>query len=255
MAKPVISSEVNAASFDATRDDVFNRIASRYDQLSDLFSFCIHRLWKRRMAHRIFALPWERMLDVAAGTGDIALRVAKKLGAEKQRNCIVSDICPAMLDIARRRAGRLANALEFQTLDAHCLTTIETASIDLYSMSLGMKICDRKLALAEAWRVLRPGGTFICLEASEIPIRFLHSAYLTYMRLCMPVVGWAATGGDTSAYDYLLKGVREFPGADGFADEIAAQGFIEVAYERLSPGIVAIHFARKPRAVPPMIRE
>jgi len=236
VAKPVISSEVNAASFDATRDDVFNRIASRYDQLSDLFSFCIQ-------------------LDVAAGTGDIALRVAKKLGAEKQRNCIVSDICPAMLDIARRRAGRLANALEFQTLDAHCLTTIETASIDLYSMSLGMKICDRKLALAEAWRVLRPGGTFICLEASEIPIRFLHSAYLTYMRLCMPVVGWAATGGDTSAYDYLLKGVREFPGADGFADEIAAQGFIEVAYERLSPGIVAIHFARKPRAVPPMIRE
>ena len=66
MDKSVISSEVNAASFDATRDDVFNRIASRYDLLSDLFSLCIHRLWKRRMAHRIFALPWERMLDVAA---------------------------------------------------------------------------------------------------------------------------------------------------------------------------------------------
>ena len=99
MDKPVISSEVNAASFDATRDDIFNRIASRYDLLSDLFSLCIHRLWKRRMAHRIFALPWERMLDVAAGTGDIALRVAKKLGTEKQRSCIVSDICPAMLAI------------------------------------------------------------------------------------------------------------------------------------------------------------
>jgi demethylmenaquinone methyltransferase / 2-methoxy-6-polyprenyl-1,4-benzoquinol methylase len=151
-----------------------------------------------------------------------------------------------MLDIAKRRATRLASAVQFQTLDAHRLTTIETASIDLYSMSLGMKICDRKLALAEAWRVLRPGGTFICLEASEIPVRFLHRAYLTYMKLCMPVVGWAATGGDTSAYDYLLKGVCGFPGAQKFADEITAQGFVEVTYERLSLGIVAIHFARKP---------
>jgi ubiquinone/menaquinone biosynthesis methyltransferase len=186
------------------------------------------------------------MLDVAAGTGDIALRVVGNLDAEGGRTCIVSDICPAMLDIAGRRAGRLPNAVQFQTLDAHRLTTIETATIDLYSVSLGMKICDRKLALSEAWRVLRPGGTFICLEASEIPVRFLHRAYLTYMRLCMPVVGWAATGGDTSAYDYLLKGVCRFPGAQKFADEIAAQGFVEVTYERLSLGIVAIHSARKP---------
>lgn len=241
--------EANAASFDAARDDVFNRIASRYDLLCDLFSLCIHRLWKRRMAGRILALRWERMLDVAAGTGDIVLRVVGNLDAKGGRTCIVSDICPAMLDIARRRATRLAKPVEFQTLDAHRLTTIETASIDLYSMSLGMKICDRKLVLAEAWRVLRSGGIFICLEASEIPVRFLHRMYLTYMRLCMPVVGWAATGGDTSAYDYLLKGVCEFPGAQKFADEIAAQGFVEVHYERLSLGIVAIHSARKPKAI------
>jgi demethylmenaquinone methyltransferase / 2-methoxy-6-polyprenyl-1,4-benzoquinol methylase len=245
VAEPA-STEVNAASFDASRDDVFNRIASRYDRLCDLFSLFIHRLWKSRMARRILALPWQRMLDVASGTGDIALRVVEKLDAEWGRTCIVSDICPTMLDIARRRASRLANAVQFQTLDAHGLTTIETASVDLYSISLGMKICDRKLALAEAWRVLRPGGTFICLEASEIPVRFLHRAYLTYMRLCMPVVGWAATGGDTSAYDYLLKGICGFPGAQKFADEIAAQGFAEVTYERLSLGIVAIHSARKP---------
>jgi len=239
-------SDSNAACFNVARDDVFSRIASRYDRLCDLFSFCIHRLWKSRMARRILALPWERMLDVAAGTGDIALRVVRNLGAERKRFCIVSDICPAMLDIARRRAGRLANTVEFQTLDAHQLTAIGTASIDLYSMSLGMKICDRKQALAEAWRVLRPGGTFICLEASEIPVRFLHCAYLTYMRLCMPVLGWLATGGDSSAYDYLLKGVCQFPSAQQFANEITAQGFIDVTYERLTLGIVAIHLARKP---------
>jgi ubiquinone/menaquinone biosynthesis methyltransferase len=248
VAEPAFPAEVNAASFDASRDDVFNRIASRYDLLCDLFSLFIHRSWKSRMARRILSLPWRSMLDVASGTGDIALRVVGNFDAERDRTCIVSDICPAMLDIARRRAARLANAVQFQTLDAHRLATIETASIDLYSISLGMKICDRKLALAEAWRVLRPGGTFICLEASEIPVRLLHRAYLGYMKLCMPVVGWAATGGDSSAYGYLLKGVCGFPGAQAFADEITAQGFVDVKFERLSLGIVAIHSARKPDA-------
>ena len=109
-----------------------------------------------------------------------------------------------------------------------------------------MKICDRKQVLAEAWRVLRPGGTFICLEASEIPVRFIHRAYLAYMGLAMPIVGWAATGGDASAYQYLLKGVCGFPGAPELAEEIATQGFADVTYERLSFGIVAIHIARKP---------
>jgi len=247
MADPAVPTEVNAASFDAVHDDVFSRIAARYDFLCDLFSLCIHRRWKTRMARRILAAPWKQMLDVAAGTGHIALRVVRQLDAEDGRACIVSDICPAMLDVAKQRAGQLAEAVDFRILDAHRLTTIESASIDLYSISLGMKICDRSQALAAAWRVLRPGGMFICLEASEIPVQFIHRAYLAYMRLCMPIVGWAATGGDASAYEYLLKGVRGFPGAREFADEIAALGFVDVTYERLSLGIVAIHVARKPQ--------
>jgi demethylmenaquinone methyltransferase/2-methoxy-6-polyprenyl-1,4-benzoquinol methylase len=246
VSDPAVSTEANSASFEVARDDVFSRIASRYDLLCDLFSLRLHRLWKSRMARRILALSWERMLDVAAGTGDIALRVVRNLDPGGGRTCIVSDICPAMLDIARRRAGPAANVAEFRTLDAHRLAAIETGSIDLYAMSLAMKICDRKQALAEAWRVLRPGGTFICLEASEIPLWPVHRAYLTYMRLCMPIIGWAATGGDTSAYEYLLKGVCKFPGAQKFADEVAAQGFSDVTFERLSLGIVAIHVASKP---------
>ncbi len=239
--------DANAASFNSIGDDVFSRIASRYDVLCDLFSLGIHRTWKRRMARRIAAERWESMLDVAAGTGDIALRVVQYLGGTAGRNCVVSDICPAMLDIATRRAGDLAGDMQFRVFDAHQLTEVESESIDLYSMSLGMKICNRKRALVEAWRVLKPGGTFICLEASEIPIRLIHRLYLTYMSLCMPLVGWVATGGDASAYHYLLSGVRGFPGAQVFAEEIGALGFTDVAYERLSFGIVAIHVARKPQ--------
>jgi ubiquinone/menaquinone biosynthesis methyltransferase len=236
----------NAASFDVVRDDVFTRIASRYDLLCDLFSLGIHRTWKRRMAQRIAAERWDSMLDVAAGTGDIALRVAQALGDMAGRRCVVSDICPAMLDVARRRAGALAGAVQFEVFDAHRLSEVASDSVDLYSISLGMKICDRSRVLAEAWRVLKPGGTFICLEASEIPVRFIHRLYLAYMSWCMPIVGWVATGGDASAYHYLLSGVRGFPGAPKFAREIAALGFAEISWERLSFGIVAIHVARKP---------
>ena len=176
----------------------------------------------------------------------IALRVVRNLDGAAARSCVVSDICPAMLDIAKRRAGPLAGGMQFRVFDAHRLTEVADESVDLYSMSLGMKICDRGRALAEAWRVLKPGGTFICLEASEIPLRFIHKLYLAYMRLCMPVVGYVATGGDASAYHYLLSGVRGFPGAVELAREIEALGFTDVGYERLSFGIVAIHVARKP---------
>jgi demethylmenaquinone methyltransferase/2-methoxy-6-polyprenyl-1,4-benzoquinol methylase len=240
--------DANAASFDSVQDDVFSRIASRYDVLCDLFSLGLHRTWKSAMARRIAAERWENMLDVAAGTGDIALRVVRNLGDASGRNCVVSDLCPAMLEIAERRAGALAPVMQFKVYDAHRLSEVGSESIDLYSMSLGMKICDRARALEEAWRVLKPGGTFICLEASEIPVRFIHRLYLAYMSLCMPLVGYVATGGDASAYHYLLSGVRGFPGAEQFAGDIRAQGFADVVFERLSFGIVAIHVARKPAA-------
>jgi demethylmenaquinone methyltransferase/2-methoxy-6-polyprenyl-1,4-benzoquinol methylase len=238
---------VNAASFDATHDDVFSRIAARYDILCDLFSLGIHRRWKRRVAQRILAAPWQTMLDVAAGTGHISLRVIRGLDPAQDRTCVVSDICPQMLAIAQRRAGTPTPAVEFRTLDAHHLASVPSESVDLYSISLGLKICDRHQVLREAWRVLRPGGTFISLEASEIPVAAVQRAYLAYMSVCMPIVGWAATGGDASAYHYLLKGVRGFPGAEDFAREVATQGFVDIVFERMSFGIVAIHVARKPR--------
>src|SRR5262245_39686288 len=107
------SSSTNAAAFAAARDDVFARIAGRYDVLCDVFSLFIHRAWKRGMAQRVLALPWSDMLDAAAGTGDIALRVAQGTVPADGRRIVVSDICQPMLAIAERRAGARARTLQF----------------------------------------------------------------------------------------------------------------------------------------------
>ena len=234
---------MNAARFAWQDDDVFGRIAARYDVLCDVFSAGLHRLWKRRVARRIASEPWSTLLDGATGTGDIILRV---LAGAPSGTIIATDISPAMLAIARRRLADHADAVRIERSDAEAMDTIADASVDAYSLSLALKICDRRRALAEALRVLRPGGRLFVLEASTIPWPLLHRAYLAYMAVCMPVLGWLATGGDASAYRYLLKGIREFPGAEALALEIADAGFAEVAFERLSLGIVAIHTARKP---------
>ena len=236
----------NAAEFDVRSDDVFNRIADRYDMLCDLFSLGIHRLWKRRMAELIASEPWHDMLDAATGTGDVVLQLAGRSTDLSGRHIVASDICDRMLSVARRRASARAVAVEFRQLDAHAMPSMPDASVDLYSMSFALKICDREKVVAEAWRVLRPGGRLITLEASQIVYPWLHRLYLGYMRLCMPVIGWLATGGDASAYRYLLKGVCEFPGAEALARELERAGYRDVAFERITLGIVAIHSARKP---------
>lgn len=239
------SAHQNAAEFAWQSDDVFGRIASRYDTLCDVFSFGIHRLWKRRVAQRIASEDWSTLLDGATGTGDIIVRLLPTTSAQG-RTIIASDVSPKMLAIAEQRLRGFSTAVSLKRLDAESMPSIGSGSVDAYSISLGLKICNRHLAMQEALRVLKPGGRLIVLEASNIRWRLLHSAYLTYMALCMPLLGWLATGGDASAYRYLLQGVREFPTAEDLARELAEHGFADVSFERLSLGIVAIHTARKP---------
>jgi demethylmenaquinone methyltransferase / 2-methoxy-6-polyprenyl-1,4-benzoquinol methylase len=238
--------QLNAAEFSTSADDVFGRIASRYDLLCDLFSFWIHRHWKRRVASLVASEPWQELFDAASGTGDIVLRVLKRQPGSASRRIVASDISPQMLAIARRRLQAEGQSVELRELDAHSMPSVPAGSVDLYSISLGLKICDRQAVLREAFRVLKPGGRLIVLEASNISLPWLHRAYLLYMSVCMPVLGWLATGGDASAYRYLLQGIREFPTAEALAEEIRQVGFAGVSFERLSLGIVAIHVAHKP---------
>lgn len=239
------STSENAADFAWQDDDVFGRVAARYDLLCDVFSLGIHRLWKRQVARRIASEQWSVLLDGATGTGDIVLRVLEH-DATEGRTVIAADISEKMLAVARQRLGTRAESVHFRHMDAEAMPAIPDGSVGAYSMSLVMKICDRRRALNEAFRILRPGGRLVILEASNIRWVLLHRLYLVYMATCMPVLGWLATGGDTSAYKYLLHGIRGFPSAESFADELSAHGFEDVAFERLSLGIVAIHTARKP---------
>jgi len=172
----------NAAAFDPTVDDVFSRIAGRYDRLCDVFSLMQHRRWKSAMANHIHANAHGVVLDVASGTGDIPARLVKRLNAAPEpsriKRIIVSDLCPAMLDLARPKLVDAPVSIDVRTLDAHDLAAVPDGSIDTYSISFGMKICDRDRLLAEALRVLRPGGSLCCLEAARIPFEPLHQAYL-----------------------------------------------------------------------------
>ena len=236
----------NAARFEPGRDDVFARIAGRYDRLCDLFSLGAHRLWKAHMARRIAALPGRDILDLASGTGDIPLRLARRLGAGHDRAIRVTDLCPQMLEIAAAKLEGAPGIVAIAVADAEGLDEVADGSADIVSIAFGMKICDRRRVTAEALRVLRPGGMFLCLEAARIPLAPLHAAYLAYMRLCMPLIGRLATGGDRGAYDYLLKGVHEFPGQAAFAAELSHAGFAGVRYRNLTFGIVALHEGLKP---------
>ncbi len=239
----------NAARFSPEADDVFGRIADRYDGLCDLFSLGAHRLWKQHMARRLAEVladqPRAVVLDLASGTGDIPLRLLRRLPLGERR-LWVTDLSDAMLAKARTKLADAPPGLTYDLADAEALASFADGSVNVISISFAMKICDRARVIGEVRRVLAPGGWFFCLEASTIPLPWLRGAYLAYMDWCLPLIARLATGGDRSAYDYLLRGVHDFPDGPDLAAELRLAGFDTVTHKPLTLGIVALHRARQP---------
>jgi len=225
-------------------DEVFHHVASRYDLMNDLMSGGMHRLWKNAMVAKL-APPrgpdsgW-RSLDMAGGTGDIAMRIVR--AANRNVHVTVSDINASMLAVGRQRAEKagLADNLDFVEANAEELP-FESNSFDAYTIAFGIRNVPRMdLALAEAFRVLKFGGRFLCLEFSEVDMSLLDRVYEEWSMRAIPRIG-GIVAGSAEPYRYLVESIRKFPRQDRFAEMIRQVGFSRVDYTNFSGGIAALH--------------
>ncbi|HEY6430592.1 MAG TPA: class I SAM-dependent methyltransferase [Acetobacteraceae bacterium] len=217
---------------------VFDSVAPRYDVMNDLMSLGVHRAWKRILLTELGPRPSRRLLDLASGTGDIGLAWQSAGGGP----VLLSDVNPAMLSIARDRgiARGLVAGLDLVVADAERLP-LPARVFDRVSIGFGLRNCTNKPAvLAEARRVLRPGGRFFCLEFSRPQVAVLDPAYERWLFQVLPRLG-ALVAGDADSYRYLAESIRTFPDQAALADMMKAAGFERVQVRNLSGGIVAIH--------------
>lgn len=224
-------------------NDVFAKVAERYDLVNDLMSGGLHRLWKRDFINWLAPPKADRpfrLLDVAGGTGDIALRYAQATGASA--TAVICDISPEMLQVGQRRVNDagLAHRIECVEGNAEALP-FPNKSFDAYSIAFGIRnVTNIDKALAEAHRVLKTGGRFMCLEFSEVTVPILDKLYEFHSFQVIPRLGYLAAGDD-QPYKYLVESIRKFPKQEAFAEMIRAAGFERVTYRNLTGGVAAMH--------------
>lgn len=228
---------------------VFGSVATRYDFMNDLMSFGVHRLWKAACVDWLLPLPAWRVLDVAGGTGDMALRIARRVGGSEAiaaagGGITVIDMSAAMMAVGRQRTARLGltPAIKFCTGDAQALAVAD-ASADAYVIAFGLRnVTHPERALEEAYRVLAPGGRFLCLEFSKPYWPLLGPVYDRYSDHVLPRLGNMVTD-NPNAYRYLVESIRRFPDQKRLATMIEAAGFGQIKVHNLTGGIAAIHSA------------
>lgn len=215
---------------------VFSNVARKYDVMNDAMSGGMHRLWKDRFVRRVKPQPGEAILDMAGGTGDIAFRLAEA-GAE----VTVADINQDMLDVGLERAiKRGLDTLVWSCQNAEELR-FPDRTFDAYTIAFGIRnVTHLDKALAEAFRVLKFGGRFFCLEFSTTEWPGFKQAYDAYSHHLVPRMG-EAIAGDAESYRYLVESIRRFPTMPDFATRIEGAGFAKVKVEPILGGLVAIH--------------
>ena len=233
---------------------VFDSVAGKYDLMNDVMSAGIHRAWKNWYVWQTGVKPGEAVLDLAAGTGDITLRLAKRMrgkgaGADIEGRLVSSDINAAMLKIGEERLrnkGWLKN-LEFIIANAEALPFADN-SFDLITMAFGLRnVTHQDKAIAEMARVLKPGGRVLVLEFSRPKNAVINRFYDWYSFTFLPKMG-AVIAKDADSYQYLAESIRMHPPQEELKAMFAAAGLVDCEYQNLSNGIVAIHKGVKPHA-------
>ena len=226
---------------------IFDSVAPRYDLMNDLMSAGTHRWWKAELVASLKPRPGQRLLDVGGGTGDIALRALPRLlpqGEDADVAAVVCDVSEPMLTIGRARALDLGilNGIEWACADAERLP-VSDRSFDLYTIGFGLRNVTRiDAALAEARRVLKPGGRFVCLEFTPEITPLLQPLYDLYSFQIVPLLG-QIVAGDRDAYAYLVESIRRFPRQSLLAKMIAEAGLDQVKFRNLTGGVAALHSA------------
>lgn len=224
-------------------DDVFHSVARRYDLMNDLMSGGLHRAWKDALLTAVNPPKGDRsfaLLDLAGGTGDVAFRVAQ-VGGPNTR-VTVCDINAEMLAVGAERAAQrgLDHAVTFEQGNAEELPYPDK-SFDCVTIAFGIRNVPRiDRALVEAYRVLKIGGRFLCLEFSSVDVPGLDTLYEFYSFKLIPRIGQAVTG-DREAYQYLVESIRKFPRPPAFARIVGEAGFRRVSFRQMTGGVVALH--------------
>lgn len=226
---------------------VFQEVAPHYDLMNDLMSFGVHRLWKEKLVDLLRPRPGMHLLDVAGGTGDVALRFLKR-GKTFNPSCqvTIADQNQSMLDEGRNKAldQGITQNLAWICADATDLPFPDD-TFDAVTISFGLRnVVDLSKALKEMHRVLKPGGQFFCLEFSKAQIPFLEKLYKGYSFSIIPKIGKYVTQNE-EAYQYLVESIERFPSQEELITLMRYCGFTQTAYLNMTGGIVAIHSAQK----------
>ena len=228
--------------------DVFNAVAPKYDLMNDVLSLGIHRVWKSYLIKQIAPMPQMVMVDVAGGTGDMTFEyleyIKKEFGTNAANNVTVIDINQEMLKVGQQRAlKRGYGDLKFEEMNAEKLD-LESNSVDVYMISYGIRNCTNiPQVLKEAYRVLKTGGRFVCLEFSHVENPILNACYEQYSQF-IPKLG-SLVANDAESYAYLTESIQRFPKQLEFQEMIEDAGFRATTYENLMGGISAIHSGYK----------
>jgi demethylmenaquinone methyltransferase/2-methoxy-6-polyprenyl-1,4-benzoquinol methylase len=236
--------EVPAAEKAKLVDGVFTSVASKYDVMNDLMSLGIHRLWKRHFVATSGVRAGDTVLDLAGGTGDIAIAMARAVGARGR--VLLTDFNAAMLREGRDRLldeGVVGNVSCVQ-VDAQAIP-LPDRSVDLVTIAFGLRnVTDKDAALREMQRVLKPGGRALVLEFSQVTVAPLRPLYDLYSFQVLPRLG-AMVARDSGSYQYLAESIRKHPDQDTLKAMMEAAGLVRCTYRNLSAGIVAMHSGYK----------